>query len=276
MATKNKKDKNVVAIVQARMGSTRLPGKVLMKVVGKPMLWHIVNRLRYCKKIDRIVVATTKNKSDDRIEELCFKYKIDIYRGRNKDLIDRFYQASKLFKADVVVRITADCPLVDPKIVDKLISFFLNNKYDYVSNNRPQASYPQGLDVEALSFSLIEKLWYQLKDPFRREWFTTVVFENPQKYRIFCLKNSCNLSHLRLTVDYKEDLELIRFIYQKLYNKNRCFSLSDILRLYSKNKEIFHINQKYKKDQQYIDELKKRRKDVPSIFRSQKNLSKRY
>jgi spore coat polysaccharide biosynthesis protein SpsF len=251
---------NIIVIVQARMDSSRLPGKVMMDVIGKPMLWHIVNRLRYSELINKIVVATSKNQEDDVIEELCKKYKIDSYRGSEKDLIDRFYQVSKLFNANVVVRITADCPLVDPWEVDKVISFFLKNinSYDYVSNCRPQPTYPHGLDVEVFSYSLTEKLWIEINDPFRREWFTTVIFENPEKYKIFCIKNDIDLSHLRLTVDYKEDLELVRYIFKDLYTENACFSLKDILELYSQNQDMFNVNRKYKKDEHYIEELEKR------------------
>jgi len=182
------------------------------------------------------------------------------YAGSERDLVDRFYQASRIYKADVIVRITADCPLVDPKITDKVIDLFLKNmnKYDYVSNSYPQPSYPHGLDVEVFSFSLLRKIWQEIQDSFRREWFTTVIFENPQNYRIFCVKNDINLSNLRLTVDYPEDLELVRYIYQNLYSNNICFFLEDILRLFSENRKIFSINRKYNRDKGYIEELKKR------------------
>ncbi len=251
---------NIIAIIQARMGSSRLPGKVMMDIVGKPLLWHIVNRLKYSKLINKIVVATGNGEENDVIEGLCKRYNIDYYRGSEEDLIDRYYQTSKLFDADVVVRAPADCPLVDPEIVDKVIDFFLKNinSYDYVNNSRPHITYPHGLDVETFSFCLLEKLWREIKDPFRREWFTTVIFENPEKYKISCLKNDVDLSHLRLTVDYKEDLELIRYIFQNLFTDNVCFSLKDILELYSRNQKMFNINQKYKKDEQYIKELEKR------------------
>ena len=252
---------NIVVIVQARMGSNRLPGKVMMDIVGKPLLWHIVNRLEYCKLLNKIVVATGSGEENNVIEELCKQYSIDYYRGSEDDLIDRYYQTSKLFNADIIVRIPADCPLVDPEIVDMVVDFALKNisSYEYVNNSRPHVTYPHGLDVEIFSFCLLEKLWREIKDPFRREWFTTVIFENPDIYKMFCLENDVDLSHLRLTVDYKEDLELVRYIFQNLYTDNVCFFLKDILELYSRNQKIFNINQKYKKDEQYIEELEKRR-----------------
>jgi spore coat polysaccharide biosynthesis protein SpsF len=251
---------NVIAIVQARMGSSRLPGKVMMGLVGKPLLWHIVNRLEYSKLIDRIVVATGDGRENDIIENMCKEYDYTCYRGSEDDLTDRFYQVSKHFGANVIVRVTADCPLVDPGLVDKLIEIFMENidSYDYVSNCRPQSSFPHGLDAEVFSYSLLEKLWREIKDPFRREWFTTVIFENPEEYKIFCIKNDVNLSHLRLTVDYKEDLELVRYVFRNLYTENTCFALKDILELYSRNQDMFNINRKYKKDEQYIEELEKR------------------
>jgi len=251
---------NIIAVVQARMGSSRLPGKVMMDLVGKPLLWHIVNRLEYSELIDRIVVATGKGKENDVIEGLCKEYNFTCYRGSEDDLTDRFYQVSKQFGANVIVRVTADCPLVDPGLVDKLTEIFMENidSYDYVSNCRPQSTFPHGLDAEVFSYTLLEKLWREIKDPFRREWFTTVIFENPEKYNLFCLKNDVNLSHLRLTVDYKEDLELVRYIFRNLYTENACFTLQDILELYSRKQDMFNINSKYKKDEQYIEELEKR------------------
>lgn len=252
---------NIVAIIQARMGSTRLPGKVMMDIVGRPMLWHIVNRLSYSELINKIVVATSKNRENDVIEKFCIEHNIEIYRGSELDLVDRFYQVATLYKVDVIVRITADCPLVDPQLTDKVIEFFIKEygKYDYVSNSRPKATYPHGLDVEAFSFFLLRKLWIELKDPFWREWFTTEVFQNPHLYRIFCIENKEDLSHIRLTVDYPEDLELIRYIYNRLYLENHCFYLEDILKLYTENPAIFEINKNYFRDQQLIEEMEKRR-----------------
>jgi len=252
---------NIIVIVQARMGSSRLPGKVMMDIVGKPLIWHVVNRLKHSKLLNQIIVATGNGEENNVIEGLCEEYNIDYYKGSEEDLIDRYYQTSKLFNADVVVRIPADCPLVDPEIVDKVVGFFLKNinSYDYVNNSRPHTTYPHGLDVEVFSLCLLEKLWREIKNPFRREWFTTVIFENPEIYKIFCLENDVDLSHLRLTVDYKEDLELVRYIFKNLYTENACFTLKDILELYSRNQKIFNINQKYKKDEQYFEELEKRR-----------------
>lgn len=254
-------DKKVVALVQARMGSTRLPGKVLADILGKPMLWHIVNRLSYCKLVDQTIIATADNDKNKPIAEVAKQYAIPCYSGSEVDLVDRFYQAARKFDASVIVRITADCPLVDPEIVDELIDIYLHNidRYDYVSNSRPKASYPHGLDAEVFGVNLVKNLWQTIEEPFRREWFTTVIFENPEKYKLFCLKSKENLSQIRLTVDYQEDLDLVREIFTRLYKEDRCFYLKDMLDLLSANQELLDINKKYKRDEQYIQELKKRR-----------------
>lgn len=256
----NGKKLKVGCIVQARMGSTRLPGKVLIPVLDKPIIWHIVNRLRYSKLIDEIIIATTTKDGDEPIIDMAKKYSIPYYAGSEEDLIDRFYQASKLFNLDIVVRIAADRPVIDPQIVDKVINFFLKNlsDYDCVNNINPYQTYPHGLIVEVFSFFLVERLWKEIKDPLGREWFTTVIYENPQKYRIFCIKSDKKLPHLRLTLDYQEDLELIRYIYQCLYPEKSCFLLKDILALYSQNRAIFNSNKKHDGNKGYAKELKKK------------------
>ena len=254
------KKTKIIAIAQCRMGSKRLPGKVLAEVAGKPMLWHIVDRLRRSRLVDEVVIATSSTAENLPIVRMAEESGMPYYAGSEADLMDRFYWAGLKFSADAVVRITADCPLVDPRIVDKVVGCFLENRprYEYVSNCRPAASYPHGLDVEVISFGLIERLWNETKDPFRREWFTTNIFENPQKYPQFCLKSEKDLSHIRLTVDYPEDLELVRYVFGKLYSENSCFYLEDILKLFSEDPSVFEINAKYKKDEAYAAELKKR------------------
>ncbi|MFH1664879.1 MAG: glycosyltransferase family protein [Candidatus Omnitrophota bacterium] len=250
----------VIAVVQCRMGSQRLPGKVLAEISGKPMLWHIVERLKHSRSINEVVVSTSTREENLPILRFVEEYDIPYYAGSEEDLVDRFYQTAGKFNADVIVRITADCPLVEPNVTDKVIDFFLDNmdKYEYVSNCRPFSTYPHGLDVEVFGYGLLKKLWEEITDPFRREWFTTVIFENPQIYDQYCIKNDIDLSHLRLTVDYPEDLELIRHIFSKLYVDGHCFLLEDILRLFSEEPAVFDKNAKYKKDEAYRTELKER------------------
>ncbi len=146
----------IVAVVQARMSSTRLPGKVLAEVAGHPMLWHVVHRLRRARLVNRIVVATSENPADDAIQQFCKQESIDCFRGSESDVLDRYYQAAQAFSADVVVRITADCPLIDSNIVDRVIQHFLDDDLDYVSNAL-RYTYPDGLDVEVFSFAALEQ-----------------------------------------------------------------------------------------------------------------------
>lgn len=242
------------------MASVRLPGKVMAEIEGKPVVWHIVNRLRCSKVIDNVIVATSVNESDEPIRSFVRENDMPSYAGSERDLVDRFYQASKIFGIDVIVRITADCPLVDPQVVDKVISVYMENtvRYDYVSNCRPQATYPQGFEVEVFGVTLLQKLWHEIEDPFRREWFTTVVFENPREFKLHCVKNEVDLSGVRLTLDYPEDLEVVRFVYHSLYNGKNCFYLADILSLLEKSPRVLDINKKYRRDEAYREELKKR------------------
>jgi len=157
-----------LGIIQARMDSKRLLGKVLKDIVGKPMLWHIVDRLKWAKLIDKTIIATSNDQSDKPIIAFARENKIDHYAGSTNDLLDRFYQAARKFKPETLVRITADCPLIDPVIVDRVIKYYLDGEqFDYVSNARPKATYPAGLDVEIYSFEAFERAWREVEDPFR-------------------------------------------------------------------------------------------------------------
>tara|TARA_B100000315_G_C14488663_1_gene546462 strand:+ start:167 stop:904 length:738 start_codon:yes stop_codon:yes gene_type:complete len=238
---------NVVAIIQARMGSTRLTGKVLKDISGKPMLWHIINRLRFSKLINKIVVATSVNKKDDAIEALCRKNKIDFYRGSEEDVLDRYYQAAILYKADYVVRITADCPLIDPQVVDKVISGCLKKKniFDGASN-AVRRTFPRGLDTEVFPFSILKTLWTQVKESSQREHVTIFMYENPNLFKLYSVEQERNMSHLRWTVDEEKDLKLVKEIYNKLYKKKTVFSTEDIMRLLERNPYICDINKDVK------------------------------
>ena len=153
----------VVAIVQARMGSTRLPGKVLMDISGWSMLWHVVNRVRQAKWVDKVVVATSGSVSDDPVATLCEQEGIPCFRGSEDDVLDRYYQAAKWIGANVIVRITADCPLIDPYVVDDVVKHYVDGDYDYVSNTAPP-TFPDGLDIEVFSFEALERAWHALQE----------------------------------------------------------------------------------------------------------------
>jgi len=225
------------------MGSTRLPGKVLMPIEGKPMLRHIISRLRTCVYIDKIVVATTTSTSDDAIENLCSDNNVDVYRGSEEDVLDRYYQAAKEFKADVVVRITADCAVIDPKITDQVICRYLKNQdnCDYCSNVVIR-TYPNGLETEVFPFKMLQIVWCQAKEKRHREHVTLYFIDHPQDFRLMNVYSPEDLSYLRWTVDQQEDLDLIRQIYQRLYSDKHIFYTEDILDVMFKEPCLREIN----------------------------------
>ena len=233
----------VVAIIQARMGSTRLPGKVLMKILDKPLLWHVINRVSFSKYISEIVIATSTNPKDDEIEKFANENNFKLFRGSENDCLDRYYQAARKYKADIIVRITADCPLICPEIIDKVISEFLKGKYDYVTNTLLY-TYPDGCDVEVFSFKVLEKAWKEAKDPLEREHVTPYI-RNSEKFRIKNVFNESpvNPDEYKWTVDRVEDLEFVKKVYEYLYKDGKVFSYKEIMDLLAKHPEIKKINQ---------------------------------
>jgi len=232
---------NIVAIIQARMGSIRLPGKVLMDIEGKPMLWHVINRVKYSKLINKIVIATSTNKKDDVIEEFCKSNNIDFYRGSEMDVLDRYYQAAKVFKASLIVRITSDCPLIDPEVVDLVIKTHLSSDVDYTSNNI-ERTFPRGLDTEVFKFSALEKAYKEAVAPYQREHVTVYIYENPYLFRLNNVKNDKDISYLRWTVDEKADLHFVREIYKRLNKEDRIFLMRDILNVLEREPFLIEIN----------------------------------
>ncbi len=175
--------KKIVTVIQARSGSSRLPGKVMLPILGKPLLLRMIERVQASKLAGIIAIATTEEKEDDIIAALCAQNNLHCYRGSSLDLLDRHYQAAKLFAADAVVKIPSDCPLIDPAIIDRVLHFFLNNDYDYVSNLHP-ATYPDGNDVEVMKFTAIGKAWKESEKPFEREHTTPYLWEHPEKFTL--------------------------------------------------------------------------------------------
>lgn len=237
------KKKKIVAIVQARMGSSRLPGKVLMDIVRKPMLWHVINRLGHASLIDCMVVATSTSEKDDAIQNCCDEYNINCYRGSEEDVLDRFHKAAKVFQADVVVRITADCPLIDSHVADEVISYYLKNRGNFEgASNTINRTYPRGLDVEVVSYLLLEQIWKEAQKDYQREHVTAYVYEHPEKFKILSVENDKNLSNLRLTVDEESDLRFVREIYRRLYQEGKIFLLRDILAVLAVEPDLKEIN----------------------------------
>jgi len=237
---------NVIAIVQARMGSTRLPGKVFLDLAGKPMLVRDIERIQRAKNIDDIVIATTINPDDDIIISLCREYGWNFFRGSENDVLDRYYQAAHEYHAQTIVRITSDCPLIEPTLVDRIIEkfFALGSEIDYVSNIFPIRTYPLGLDTEVMSISALEKCWEEDLNPQFREHVTEYIFHNPNLFRIIEINHEKDLSSMRWTVDTQEDLDFVQCVYHHF--RDRCFSWTDVLTLLNNNPKLQDINKHIK------------------------------
>lgn len=239
---KRTEDQRVVAIIQARMGSTRFPGKTLTEICGKPLLQHVIERVQHCELIDEIVVATTENKEDCLIVELCDKLGVKSFAGSENDVLDRFYLCAKKFDADIVVRVTADDPFKDPDVIDRAIKELISDRgLDYVSNTI-KPTYPEGIDIEVFAFKALERAWKEAVKISEREHVTPYIWNNPEIFRVSNFENSVNLSDLRWTLDTPQDLEFTREVYKRLFCAGRVFLLKDILALLQKEPELSGIN----------------------------------
>ncbi|QKE72321.1 glycosyltransferase family protein [Arthrobacter citreus] len=239
----------VVAIIQARMGSTRLPGKVLLKVLNKPLLAYQIERVKRAKLIDEIIVATTTNEIDLEIVNFCEFMSISCYRGSEDDVLSRYFEAASLYNADLIVRLTSDCPLIDPTIIDTVINEFILNMHhiDYASNT-VQRSFPIGMDIEVMSFSLLKTInQLQLPESYR-EHVTPFIYRS-QKYTNRQIVQKVNKSHIRLTVDTPEDFKLISTIIEEIYPINPFFTLQDLYNLFERKPELLTINYHIKQKQ---------------------------
>lgn len=237
----------IYAMIQARMGSTRLPGKVMKNVVGKPLLEHIVHRLKFCDEIDEIIVITSDEIENEPIKDLCNKLNVRCFLGDEFDVLNRYYQAAiyyDLNDMDSIVRITADCPLIDPKIVDEVIIKHLNGGYDYTTNTLTR-TFPDGLDCEVFTLPILKEMWNKAKLKSEREHVTLYIKNNSDDYKLGNLKQDNDLSELRWTVDEKEDFILIKNIYEKLYDEKNIFLMNDIIELLGSNPSLLKINNMY-------------------------------
>ena len=241
----------VNAIIQARCGSTRFPEKVFADIDGKPLLWHVVNRLKYTRKIDEIIVATTKNEKDDVIEKWCENENVCYFRGSENDVLNRYYQAALAFKSDIVVRVTADDPFKEPKVIDEVIEMLIKENLDLVTNNYPP-SFPEGLDCEAFTFSTLKKMELEAKDEFEREHVTQYVYRHSDMFRIGNVVSQRQLSEYRWTIDTKEDYEMVKAIYSKRKSDLAGILLMDeILDILKKYPKIADINKNVKRSTMY-------------------------
>lgn len=242
-------DKKVIAIIQARMTSTRLPGKVMMAIGKRPMLSYMVERARAAQMIDKIVIATSDDSSDDAVSDFCEKEDVLCYRGSLEDVLGRYYRAAKQFNADVIVRLTGDCPLIDPKIIDEVTNLYLTGNYDFVGNTTPPKwTFPIGMDVEVFSFESLRRAWREAKDLADREHVTFYFWKNPDIFSIYRCNLAKDMSNYRLAVDYPQDFKLIEIIISKLYPENPLFTMSDIIDFLKNNPDVYAINDKCKSE----------------------------
>ncbi|USF26723.1 8-amino-3,8-dideoxy-manno-octulosonate cytidylyltransferase [Firmicutes bacterium ASF500] len=232
-------ESKVLAIIQARMSSTRLPGKVLRNLCGQPILYHIVQRIRSVQSVDTIVIATSQNKSDDPIAEFAHENQVCCFRGSETDVLDRFFQAARTFGAepdDIVMRLTADNPFVDPNVCEELLSYFKGSNFSYAS----AGGYPLGVGAEVFTFRALAEAHENGRQPYEREHVTPYMYregQNPGK-----LNSPKDYSAVRLTVDTEEDYEVAQILYGSLYQPDRIFSLDEIIDYLVANPEVMTIN----------------------------------
>ena len=233
----------IVAIIQARMGSTRLSGKVMKDLFGKTVLSHVIERVNQSELVNDIIIATTENENDDVIEEEALKCGAKVFRGSESDVLSRYYNAAKDNHADVIVRITSDCPLIDPVIMDKIIDCYIQNTYDIVSNassDLTKRTYPRGLDTEVFSFGELEKAFLSAKESYQREHVTPYIYENAKQ--VYYYMNDINYSKYRWTLDTEEDWQFITKVYEHLYREKHNFYLKETIDLMCKYPDLYNIN----------------------------------
>ncbi len=240
------------AIIQARMGSTRLPGKVMLNILGKPVLWHVVNRVSKARLIDGLIVATTVNSEDDILVEFCKSNGVLVFRGSEKDVLDRYYQCAKEYNIKDTVRITADCPLHDPNVIDKVIKEYLGGDCDYACNTI-EYSFPDGFDVEIFSFTALEDAWKNAKLTSEREHVTPYIRKN-EKFRKKNVFSNKKYLLYRCSLDHPEDYEFIKRIYEGIGRE--MFYIDDVINYLRKHQELLKINQHIEINEGYLKSLK--------------------
>ena len=246
------------------MSSTRLPGKAMMSVQNqKPVLYFVIKQLQECKLIDKIIVATTTNEEDNQIVNYSKNMGINCFRGSSKDVLDRYYQCAKEYSISTIVRVPSDKPLIDPEIVDNVVSVFNNNSYDYVTNFLSNPTFPSGTEVEVFSMNVLEKAWKKAKLPSEKEHVTSYFSNHEDEFEIRHIENSENLSYLRWAVDRIEDLKLVRLIVSKI--KKRPILMKDVVDLFNKEPELIKINKNVDRNEGEIKSLNEDQEFLKSI-----------
>ena len=239
------------------MGSSRLPGKILKPLVGIPALLHVITRLRHSKNLDEIVVATTEEPEDNPVEEFCTRNAIRSFRGSEKDVLDRYYRAAIAFKADPIVRITADCPVIDPNIVDKVVAEFKQGGYDIYGLS---GEFPDGLDCTVFSFQTLKTAWKEAKLVSEREHVCPYMEKHPELFKIGGYKPFKKLQDHRWTLDEPDDYRFLTEIYSRLYHPEKIFLTEDILALLRQEPDLIKINQNIVRNEGYLKSLEQDKK----------------
>ena len=233
------------AILQARMSATRLPGKVLMPVLGRPLLSHNIARIRRATTIDRVIVATTDNLEDDAVQRLCESAGVSVFRGSEEDVLDRIHRCMKHFEMEYCAKFTADNPLIDPSVIDQVVGFHQAHPgdYDYVSNNHPP-TWQDGQEVEVFSASALEAAWREAKQPFQREHVTPFIWDQPERFRIGNVARADDRWYrdYRWTLDYPEDYAFVKAVFEELYPVRPAFTTEDVMDLMNRRPDIYAIN----------------------------------
>jgi spore coat polysaccharide biosynthesis protein SpsF len=230
---------NVLAILQARASSSRLPSKVLKPILGRPMLAHQLDRVRRARSLDALIVATSTDSSDDPIEQLCATEGVSCFRGSLDDVLDRYYQAALPHRPSTIVRLTGDCPLADPDLIDRVVEFFHSDRFDIAGADQ---THPDGLDVEVFRFDVLEHAWRHATRPSDREHVSRFILDQPDRFRIGPYSSPVDLSHMRWTVDEPQDFELVTRIYEALHPRKPAFTTEDILELLAAQPELLELN----------------------------------
>jgi spore coat polysaccharide biosynthesis protein SpsF len=231
----------VVAIIQARMGSTRLPGKVLMNIGAKTMLARVVRRTQRATLLDEVVVATTVKPGDDAIVAECERLSVPVFQGNEQDVLDRYYQAARVHQAQAIVRITSDCPLIEPEVIDHVVGAFLGAKPDYASNTL-ERTFPRGLDTEVVTLSALERTWREAEEPYQRMHVTPYLYQNPSLFRLLSVTSTKEgLSEHRWTVDTPEDLAFVRAVYARVGDDD-SLRWTDVLDLLIREPDLLELN----------------------------------
>lgn len=238
----------IVAIIQARMGSTRLPGKVLMDLNGEPMLKMLLRRVALAEKVQKVVVATSSLNSDDKIAEFCAKEGVEVFRGSEDDVLSRYYECATKAGATVIVRLTGDCPLIDPGIIDRVVKLFEDTAVDYAANTVPPETrtFPSGSDVEVFTYSALARAHEEATDPGDREHVTFCFWKKRLSgIRTTQFRTAEDWSKYRLSVDYPEDLEVIRAVVTGLPSANPVPPLAEIIKFLEDRPDLYALNSKY-------------------------------